>query len=115
MRWSERVGNQLPAIMAPSISGFIAGRFDKTVEGRSTHRARTGGSLIGNYSDIHFEEFTRCGQYDWRNIAAMSALVKPGDTIVEVGSNVGTETVSFRDLVGANGSVHAFEPAPANL
>jgi FkbM family methyltransferase len=36
-----------------------------------------------------------------------------GDTIVEVGANVGTETVGFRDIVGKEGYVHAFEPMPS--
>src|SRR5690606_17540302 len=35
--------------------------------------------------------------------------------IVEVGANVGTETVSYCDLVKGKGFVHAFEPLPSNI
>ena len=42
-------------------------------------------------------------------------LSAPGDTIVEIGANVGTETVGFSDIVGTRGKVFAFEPLPDNL
>ena len=43
------------------------------------------------------------------------AIFAPGDTIVEVGANVGTETIGFSDIVGRSGRVIAFEPVPANI
>ena len=52
------------------------------------------------------------GQYErvLRDIA--SKYVKSGDTIVEVGANVGWHTLFFSKLVGAWGNVIAFEPSP---
>jgi FkbM family methyltransferase len=43
---------------------------------------------------------------------AFVALVGGGDTVWDVGANVGYFTVLFSDLVGRAGSVHSFEPMP---
>lgn len=42
----------------------------------------------------------------------LSRFVKPGDTAVDVGANLGGYTVRLSELVGAQGVVHAFEPIP---
>ncbi|MGQ9699025.1 MAG: FkbM family methyltransferase [Armatimonadota bacterium] len=77
--------------------------------------AQTGSLFAGSTCDFHAYPFAVHGYYEWRNWAVAMAVCSPGDTIVEVGANVGTETVGFRDIVGATGHVHAFEPMPANL
>ena len=43
---------------------------------------------------------------------AISEVVKPGMTVVDVGANLGYFTLLMADLVGARGRVHAFEPNP---
>ena len=40
----------------------------------------------------------------------MLPLVNPGDTVVDVGANVGTVTLAQANRVGPSGVVHAFEP-----
>ena len=37
-------------------------------------------------------------------------FIKPGDTIIDVGANIGTHTVAFANMVGPAGTVHAYEP-----
>jgi FkbM family methyltransferase len=55
------------------------------------------------------------GYFDWRVIAIAGAVLRPGDIAVEVGANVGTETVALADLVGTQDKVFAIEPLPSNL
>jgi FkbM family methyltransferase len=41
-------------------------------------------------------------------------LVSPGDTVVDAGANIGQYTLIAAQAVGPSGTVHAFEPVPAN-
>ena len=45
----------------------------------------------------------------------ISDLVRPGDTVLDVGANVGVFTHQFSKLVGARGKVIAIEPAAQNV
>jgi len=42
----------------------------------------------------------------------IAKLLRRGDTVVEVGANVGYHTLAMADRVGPNGQVHAFEANP---
>ena len=76
----------------------------------------TGSTFHGNTSDDHSYRFSIHGFYDWRNIIIAHRFAKQyaGD-IIEVGANVGTETISFCDLIAPKWTVHAFEPLPDNI
>src|ERR1700737_4902683 len=78
-------------------------------------RSRTGSVYLGNTRDVAARSFAIHGYFDWRLLAAARYFCKPGDTIVEVGANVGTETIGFADIVGVGGHVYAFEPLPSNI
>lgn len=42
-------------------------------------------------------------------------VVRPGSTVLDIGANIGYFTILFAQLAGPDGSVHAFEPALANV
>jgi|SRR5436190_5491798 len=44
--------------------------------------------------------------------AFLMACVRPGDTLIDVGGNIGMMTLLGARLVGPNGRVHTFEPNP---
>ena len=78
-------------------------------------RSKTGSRFIGQTNDFHAYFFAALGYYEWRNWAIARMLCQRGDTIIEIGANIGTETIAFSDIVGSNGRVFAFEPLPANV
>ena len=78
-------------------------------------RAQTGSRFLGNTSDSLGHGFSLVGYNEWRLWAVARALSSPGDTIVEVGANIGTETVGFSDIVGNAGRVVAFEPLASSV
>jgi FkbM family methyltransferase len=90
---------------------YERGKFD---EHEFTVRVKTGSPFRGNTTDFHAHPVGVRGYGEWRNWAIALALCRPGDLIVEVGANVGTETVGYSDVVGAGGTVVAFEPLPSN-
>ncbi len=50
------------------------------------------------------------GEWSEGEVDLMSRIIRPGDCVVEVGSNIGTHTVPLAKMVGDAGSVIAFEP-----
>lgn len=42
-------------------------------------------------------------------------VVRPGDTVVDIGANIGYYTLKLSERVGENGRVFAFEPEPKNF
>jgi len=46
---------------------------------------------------------------------ALAELIKPGQTVYDVGANIGFFTILCSRLVGPQGRVYAFEPIPENL
>ncbi len=81
-----------------------------------TCRSVTGSTYSGNTLDYHSYRFAIHGYFEWRNVVIANFLSKTtkGD-IVEIGANVGTETVAFCDILKEKGTVHAFEPLPSNI
>jgi FkbM family methyltransferase len=57
--------------------------------------------VIGNWETIETHWFIR--------------TVKPGDTVVDAGANIGYYTIIASKLVGDKGKVYAFEPDPKNF
>jgi FkbM family methyltransferase len=78
-------------------------------------RAKTGSTFTGNTADFHAHPFAVNGCSEWRNWAVALAVCRPGELIVEIGANVGTETVGFSDIVSSSGRVVAFEPLPTHI
>jgi len=48
-------------------------------------------------------------------VKVAAGIIRPGDTVVDVGANVGFLTRKFASLVGDQGKVLAFEPDPATF
>lgn len=116
LKLARLISRSLPPVIAAHVSGRIYSPergFRDRVAVRT--RGRTGSLFTGNTRDLHASVFAIHGYFDWRVVAVASFLCRKGDTIVEVGANVGTETLSFADIVGHEGRVHAFEPFPDNL
>lgn len=55
------------------------------------------------------------GNYEIAETRFCEQALQPGDTAVDVGANIGLYTLLFSKLVGPEGRVHSFEPAPENV
>jgi FkbM family methyltransferase len=54
------------------------------------------------------------GNYELGETRFCERVLRAGDVAVDVGANIGLYTLLFSRLVGPEGRVHAFEPAPGN-
>jgi FkbM family methyltransferase len=55
------------------------------------------------------------GIWERQNTEAIKVLARPGDSIFDVGANIGYYCLLFSRLVGVEGRVFAFEPVPLTL
>ncbi|MEZ4838929.1 FkbM family methyltransferase [Flavobacterium sp.] len=113
---AQIVCSYLPPIISQNIRNKIVTIQDgEKLKVDFKKRSITGSIFPGNTSDFHAMIFGVNGFYDWRNIILVHEILKhkKGD-IIEVGANVGTETIALTDLASPN-SVYAFEPLPQNF
>jgi len=54
--------------------------------------------------------FDRYGEFSELECQTFARLIKPGQTVYDVGANIGAHTLAFAHFVGATGLVAAFEP-----
>lgn len=73
---------------------------------RNVGRALGVNRFLASWTQKGYEE-----NYD----AMLSAQIRPGDIVWDIGANVGYYTAQFSEGVGPNGRVIAFEPSPANF
>ena len=104
--------------LPPLISHRIQEKILSNIEIRNMNfqflsKSVTGGFLSGNSKDFLAGQFYFHGYFEWRNIVLIKNILKlkEGD-IIEVGANIGTETISYANL--NKNKVHAFEPDESN-
>ncbi len=55
------------------------------------------------------------GEWAEAEIELAQSFLTPGDTVLDIGSNIGTHALAFAELVGDSGHVICFEPHPVNF
>jgi FkbM family methyltransferase len=69
------------------------------------------GWMLYNKNDVYIgKSFDEYGEFSEGEVAIFERVLKPGDTVIEAGANIGAHTVALAKLVGPTGRVIAFEP-----
>lgn len=91
-------------------------------------RGNSGGDVIARFGRHDFQPFAihpegdqhisevirRTGVWEPMTTQIVSALLRPGDTFLDIGANIGWYSVLAGLLVGESGTVVAIEPDPVN-
>jgi FkbM family methyltransferase len=81
----------------------------KTVKARhGTFTIHCDDELVGMSLDLY-------GEYSEGEVVVFKKCLRPGMTVIDVGANIGAFTVPMAQIVGEQGTVIAFEAAPANM
>lgn len=116
LRTIRRICQFLPPIIAQQVrERLMTNQEAEELAMEFKRESFTGGILCNNTRDFHAFRFYVHGYYDWRNIILAKRILKinNGD-FVEVGANIGTETVSLVSINKYN-CIHAFEPLSTNF
>lgn len=75
-----------------------------------TKPCRWGTMMFNRHDSAIGRALSLYGEFAEAENLLMSHFVGPGDTVVDVGANVGTVTLFLAQAIGDGGRVHAFEP-----
>ncbi len=117
LAWAARLSRLLP----PGLSGVFL-RFYPATRAAREKPGFTARSSLADFivrtdrTDWVANAFAVRGFYDLGNAVIANAVCESGgETILEVGANIGTESLLFAHVVGARGRVVCFEPLPDNF
>lgn len=69
------------------------------------------GPMLLNGNDLYVSAGIReTGAWSPEETDLLGQLIEPGQTVLDVGANMGSHTLAFCNFVGPTGRVHAFEP-----
>lgn len=69
-----------------------------------------GGEILAPLNDYVGRAAFYVGDLDRKITWICAQIVRPGDTVLDIGANIGMVTLWLSTLVGRSGKVHAFEP-----
>src|SRR6185295_9733823 len=95
-----------PPAEAPKREAEHLAGFNWLVRGRRGNFIASDNDIYVGRSLIHYGEFS---EIEWQLLAH---YCHPGHTVVEIGANIGSHTVSLSKAVGRAGRVIAIEPQP---
>ena len=68
----------------------------------------------GTFMLLHRDLISECmkvyGEWAEKEVLLFAKLLKPGDTVIEVGANIGTHSVPLSRIIGAQGKILCIEP-----
>lgn len=70
------------------------------------------GLYLCNRFDILGFALIEHGEWAEPEVAVVTALLRPGDVVIECGANIGTLTIPMARAVSPGGAIHAFEAQP---
>lgn len=114
---AQLIKNTAPSIRADNYINFINAypNWFRAVDRRFLVKTRHGFSIWCDRFDVIGQAIIRHGQWEGLLSRTILAVLKPGDTAIDVGANIGYDTMLMSTAVGTHGRVVTFEPDLENL
>ncbi|WP_276134415.1 FkbM family methyltransferase [Polluticoccus soli] len=100
----------VPSRLKRRVAMGIYNHTSPSVQGIDIVVKQPGYKLMVNTKDLIGWNVFFFAEYEKSTNNVLGRFIKPGDTVIEAGANIGTETILLANLVGDNGKVYAFEP-----
>lgn len=118
--WRLTLAARLARLFPPGFSGVFLRLYPAEVARRERAAFTAWSSLA--HVEFHCDRpdwvancFAIRGFYEWAIVNIAHSVCGPGDSIIEVGANIGTESLLYAAIVGPTGRVASFEPFPDNV
>ena len=111
--WSAVLAQMAQALQkqAPNIRPKAPDRYRLATSGYNRLGRGRHGLMLYNRNDQDIgRSLDRYGEFSQGEVELFRQVVQPGQTVVEVGANIGAHTLVFSQLVDPTGKVYAFEP-----
>lgn len=100
-----------PAAPPPEVAPAPAATLAFPADGFNRIKTCRHGVFLYNHNDFYIgRSLELYGEWSEGEVSLFQFFLRPGDTVVEVGANIGTHTVYFAKTVGEKGNVVAIEP-----
>lgn len=113
----------VPAALRPRVAvcahrWLRRGKLLRRLRDLGTVRVRSvyGSTLVLTFDeDVDLQGVYVLGSYETGTTEICRRILRPGDVVMDIGSNLGWYTCLFSMCVGEEGRVHAFEPSPGTF
>lgn len=114
---SRLIRNSAPSSRAASLVELVNSypKWFAAVDRRVLTTTRFGFSIWCDRWDVIGKAIIKNGQWEGLLSRTILASLKPGDVAIDIGANIGYDTMLMSTAVGRNGCVVAFEPDLKNL
>ena len=94
------------------IAGFVADRLKSPSSPPKVAHMASEIKMLLDLSKVYERRSYYSGIYNSHLTRIFKQLLKPGDTVIDGGANIGYMSLLAAQYVGEHGNVHAFEPIP---
>lgn len=114
---TQLIKRAAPSVRADGYLSFISAypNWFNAVDRRLLVKTRYGFSIFCDRFDVIGQSIIRDGKWEGLLSRTILAALKPGDMAIDVGANIGYDTMLMSMAVGESGRVVAFEPDLENL
>lgn len=102
----------LPEGTKVQVADVLGRRIESNSTSQAVTRMREGFRMSLNLAAVVERKMHYSGLYEPWLTFAFKRIIRPGDTVIDAGANIGYFSLLAAKCVGKTGAVHAFEPIP---